>query len=238
LDSEVIVEYAGNISGNKPHIRKYQVDGGVTIDAGEPVLTGDAVADNGGVTIATTIAAVSQLGVALDTATSTDAQPTSGNNVASVSTVINPDAMWRTKFSGGATEDTALTICSAAQAASTDGLTVTGCTDLFTVWCYKGTNVGAGWRRATDAATVVVAFPNDIAALDEFLEVPIYIGSVSQYPQLTTNLTQIDASAAVDNDNANYFAVDFELRDDGDDGKNNSYALLVGVDHAFGPNRV
>jgi hypothetical protein len=64
------MEYAGNISGSKPHVRKYPVDGGVTINAGEPVVTGEAVADNGGVTVATTIAAVGFMGCASADATS------------------------------------------------------------------------------------------------------------------------------------------------------------------------
>jgi hypothetical protein len=231
------MEYYGNISGSQPHKRSYMVDGGVTLDAGEPVVTGEAVADNGGVTVATTIAAVGFMGCALNTAVSTDAQAATGENVQYVETIINPDAIWRAKFSGGATEDTALSVLTSA-AADTAGTTITGATDEFTIWAITGQNVGTGWRRATAAATVVVAFPYDIAANDTWGEVPISVGSRSQYPQLTTNLTQIDASAAVDSDNANFVAVDLELRDASDDGTTNSYALLISVDHAFGPNPV
>lgn len=227
--------YAGNISGSKPHVRKYGVDGGITINAGEPTLTGEAVADNGGVTIATTIAAVSFLGCASADAVSTDAQTgTTANNVQQVAVVVNPDAMWRAKFSGGTAEDTALTLITAT-AASTTGLAIAGLTDEFTVWAYSGANVGAGYRRATAANTLVVAMPYDIAVGDTFLQVPIFIGSRSQYVQLTVNLTQIDASAGVDNDNVNFVAVDLEPRDFTDDGQNNSYALLISVDHAFKP---
>jgi hypothetical protein len=233
------MEYAGNISGNKPHVRKYGVDGGVTINAGEPAVTGESVADNGGVTVATTIAAVGFMGCALADATSTDAQSgTTTNNVQQVSVVINPDAMWRARFSGAATEDTALTLLTST-AAVTAGTTVSGATDEFTIWCYEGANVGERiFRRATAANTVVVAFPQDIASGDTWLQVPLSIGSRSQYPQLTTNLTQVDASAAVDSDNANFISVDFLFRDVTDDGRSNSYALLISVDHAFGPNPV
>lgn len=226
-----------NLGGNKtPFIRKYGVDGGVTLDAGEPVVTGESVADNGGVTVATTIAAVGFMGVAVDTASSTDAQNAAGtNNQGEVTVTINPDAVYRAKFSGGATEDTSLTALTAASAV-TAGTTVTGATDEFTIWAITGANVGAGWRRATAASTVVVAFPRDIAAGDTFAEVPIWIGSRTQFPQLTTNLTQIDASAAVDADNDNFVAVFLELKDGSDNGLTNSYAHIIGADHAFGPN--
>jgi hypothetical protein len=230
------MEYAGNISGSKPHVRKYGVDGGVTINAGEPVCVGDATANYGGMTVASTITAVAFIGCASADATSTDAQATSGNNVKEVSVVINPDAMWRAKFSGAATEDTALTLLTSASA-NAAGDTVTGASDEFFIWCYNGANVGAGYRIADTASSVIVCFPYDIVAGDTWLQVPIGVGTRTQYPQLTTNLTQVDASAVVDADNANFVAVDLILRDVTDDGRNNSFALLVGVDHAFGPSK-
>jgi hypothetical protein len=39
----------------------------------------------------------------------------------------------------------------------------------------------------------------------------------------------------VDADNDNFVAVDMILRDVTDDGQNNSYALLISVNHAFAP---
>lgn len=228
------MHYAGNMSGSQPHYRKYGVDGGVTVNAGEPVVTGEAVADNGGVTVATTIACVSFLGCADADTTSTDAQATGANNQQEVSVLITPDAIWAAKFSGGTAEDTALTLLTQTSASSA-GTTVDGATDEFTLWGYSGANVGAGWRRATAANTVVVAFRDAIAVGDQFGQVPIWIGSRSQYPQLTTNLTQIDASAAVDADNANFIAVDLLLKDQSESGNVNSFALLVATDHAFKP---
>jgi hypothetical protein len=228
------MEYAGNISGNKSHVRKYGVDGGVTINAGEPVCTGDGTADYGGMTVASTITAVSMVGCASADATSTDAQATTGNNVSEVSVVINPDAMWRAKFSGAATEDTALTLLTSASA-NAAGDTITGATDEFIIWCYEGQNVAGGYRIADAASSVIVCFPYDIAAGDTWLQVPIGVGTQTQFPQLTTNLTQVDASAGVDADNDNFVAVDLILRDVTDDGRNNSFALLVSVNHAFAP---
>ena len=51
-------------------------------------------------------------------------------------------------------------------------------------------------------------------------------------PTLTTALTQIDANTA-GTTNKNFVIVEFELKDISDDGRNNSYALMVGYDHAF-----
>jgi hypothetical protein len=232
------MKHAGNISGGKPHYRKYGVDGGITINAGEPVVTGEAVADNGGVTVATTIAAVGFMGCAEADATSTDAQATSGSNVQEVSCCINPDAIWRCKLSGDAAEDVDLLLLTSAAAVSA-GTTVTGLVDENICWCYEGNNVGAGFRKATDTDTVVVAFPNAIAAGDTWCYAPLGVGTRTQYPQLTTNLTQIDIDdGTVDSDNANFIAIDFELGDVSNEGRSNSYALLVSVDHAFGPNPV
>ena len=230
------MKHAGNISGNKPHYKKYGVDGGVTINDGEPVCVGDATADHGGMTVATTATALSVVGIAEADATSTDAQASSGNNVEQVSCCINPDAMWRCKLSGDAAEDVDLLFASAAQAASAAGTAITSLVDENTAWCYSGNNVGAGYRYATGTGAVTVAFPNAIAALDLFLYVPIGIGTLTQFPQLTTNLTQIDIDdGTVDSDNDNFVAVDFELGDISNEGRSNSYALIIAVDHAFGP---
>jgi len=226
--------YAGNISGNKTHVRKYQVDGGITIDGGEPVITGTDVADNGGATTASTTAAAAMLGFATDTATSTDAQTgTTTDNVNSVSVVVSPDALWKAKLSNDASDDTALVVCSAAQAANAAGTTVTGCTDEATVWAYSGANVGAGYRRATDTATVVVAFPNDIAANDEFLETLVYLGYGTQMATLNTSLTQVAARTAVAT--TDYGVFDLILNDEANEGTTNSYALLFAGDHAYKP---
>jgi len=225
--------YAGNISGNKSHARKYQVDGGITIDSGEPVITGTDVAANGGATTASTTTAAAMLGFAIDTATSTDAQATTGSNVQSVSTIATPDALWKARLNNGATSGTALAVVSAAQAASAGGTVITGATDEATIWAYSGANVGTGWRRATAAATVVVAFPNAIAAGDEFLETLVHIGVGTQMATLTTDLTEVVAGQAVAT--TDYGVFDLLLRDQADDGLNNSYALLFAGDHAFKP---
>jgi hypothetical protein len=237
------MEYAGNISGNKPHVRKYNVDGGATCLAGVAIQSQEAVADTGGCIPQTVEVCVGCLGVALADAVSTDAQTgTTVNNVQQVSTIINPDAMWRTKFSAGAGEDVAQALLTAAADDATGLTGVTGLVDENFAWGYTGANAGlgtAGMRQATGLSTLVVAMPYDIAAGDTFLYSNIGIGTWSQYPQFTTNLTQINLQAGVvDNDNANFVAVDLILRDASEEGRTNSYALLVSVDHAFGPSKI
>ena len=226
-----MAEYYGNISGNKTNVRKYAVDGGITIDAGEPVISGVDVAANGGATTASTTAAAAMLGFAIDSATSTDAQTgTATDNVNSVTTIVNPDALWRALLSNDASDSTALVVCSAAQAANAAGTTVTGATDEATIWGYTGANSGKV-RRATDAATTVVAFPHDIAALDTFLETLVAPGYGSQMATLNTSLTQVAARTAVAT--TDYGVFELLLRDSANDGTTNSFAILFAGDHAF-----
>jgi hypothetical protein len=173
------------------------------------------------------------MGLSLDTATSTDAQATTGDNAGFISLCINPDAVYRAKLCQGATEDTALTLATATSA-STDGLLIPTVVDENTVWGYSGANAGQV-RQASTTTAVVQAFPYDVAIGDEFLYCqPLDSDAVGEFPQLTTLLTQVDASAASDTDNDNFHVVELLLRDNSDDGRNNSYALITPVSHAFG----
>lgn len=229
--------YAGNMSGNKPYAKKYNVDGGVTCLAGVAIQSQADIADQGGVIPHTVEVCVGCLGVASADAVSTDAQTgTTVNNVQQVSTIINPDAMWRTKFSAGAGEDVAQALLT--NAADATGLVITGGTDENFVWGYTGANAGlglAGARMLTGAAAVTVAMPYDIAAGDTFLYSNIGIATRTQTPQFTTNLTQINLQAGVvDNNNANFIAVDMILRDASEEGRTNSFAILIALDHALG----
>lgn len=234
--------YAGNISGNKPNAKKYNVNGGAECIAGAAIQTNHAADNTSGCIPQTNVVCVGCLGVAMANAVSIAAQNGADDNMQQVATIINPDAIWRTKMSGDAVEDTALLFCSAAQAADGTGLVITGAIDENLVWGYEGDNAGRGMlgaRQASGAAALTTAMRYDIAALDTFLYTPINVGTWSQYPQMTAGLTQIDIDdGTIDNDNANFIAVDFILRDVSDDGRNNSYALLVAVDHAFGPSKI
>ncbi len=79
-----------------------------------------------------------------------------------------------------------------------------------------------------------MAFPNDIAAGDTFLQaLGSFIGSNDEAPTLSDAFTQVDATTTGAT-NSNFIVVDLELRDSADDGQNNSFTLLVASDHAFG----
>jgi hypothetical protein len=236
------MEAAFTIGGGGLHLRKYRTDdgaSGIPLAAGIPIVSDEASTASQGVLMGTTTAAVSMLGLSLDAPdASTAAQVASGAgylndgiNATYVTTVINPDLVMRAKLNEGATEDTALVVCSAAQVANAAGTTITSAPDNSTVWGYSGAN--AGQVRFTSAAnTLVVAMPYDIAALDEFLFAELGIGWIAG-PTLTTLLTQVDANTAGTAQD-NFFVVDFELRDNTEDGKNNSFVLMVACDHAFG----
>jgi len=226
------MEFAYTIGGGAPHVKKYIVDSAAAIIAGVPLQSDAETADNDGVIAATTTACVGCLGVSLDAATTTAAQVASGDNAAYISTIINPDAVFRAKLSGSATEDTAITLIT-QDIASTTGLGPgSTCTDEFMVWGYEGANEGI-YRRTTAADTVVIAFPYNIAVGDTFLETSTVIAEATQWPTLSTLLTQVNAAAAVAATNDNFTVVEQQLRGISEDGRTNSFTFLIPAAHAF-----
>jgi hypothetical protein len=220
-------------------MKKYRMDTGTSIIGGVPVIANSVNADDDGVAVCTTTAALGLIGYSTDAAASTSAQVGAGggdlgdgDNAGYVSLIINPDAVMRVKFTEGATEDVALTLITQATANSAGTTVGPTTTDEFTVWGYEGANAGYA-RRCTAANTVVNAFPFAIAAGDTFLEAGFNIGAQDHFPQLSTLLTQYDANAAADTDNDNFCVVEAQLNDNSNDGQNNSYAFLVAASHAF-----
>jgi len=237
------MEVAYTIGGGGLHIKKYRTDNdGGDFIAGIPVMSDETTAASQGVRQATTTTATPFMGITLDAiADSTAAQVAlgggalgNGDNATHVSLVINPDAVFRARLNDGATEDTALAI-SVVAAQDTAGLDISSTpavADNATVWGYN-TNANNGIVRQTSAAdTVVVAFPRDIEASDELLFTEHCPGWTEASPTLTTLLTQVDANTA-GTTTKNFVIVEFELKDITDDGRNNSYMLMVGYDHAF-----
>jgi len=232
------MEVSGFFSGGAPVIKKYQI-GEAMPDSGVPVII--AAAGTAGLALPTTAAAADLVGITIDAkATLVTAQQTDNSDPERVvSVVTNPDILIRAKLSGGATEDTAL-LQGTVDTASTTGLDVNTEIDYTnfdegSIFCFSGANtdilrrIGVG--DATDA-TVVVAFPIDIAVGDVFLHVPYAPGS-DQFVQLTTLFTQLDASATVDTNNNNFRVIELDMRDSSDDGRNNSFALITPFDHLF-----
>lgn len=235
------MQYAYSLGGvNTPLIMKFQVNATLAT-ANIPVLAPGA--GNAGVQISTTTSLANVVGVTLDTATYVTAQQTDGTSAErEVSVIISPDAVWRAKMSGGATENTALTQHTVSTA-STDGLAITTGTawdsatyDEGVTWGYTGANAGAK-RKITSvsstAGTVTVAFDQDTAVGDIFLRAPYWpLDNGSKTVQLSTLLTQADASIAVGTGGA-CRVIDLELRDASDSGTTNSFVLFIFDDHAL-----
>jgi len=234
------MEYAYSLTGNSvPIYRKYQI--AATAIAGIPLLI--PAAGGAGLATSTTTSAANMVGVTLDGATYVTAQQTDGTSAErEVTVIVNPDAVWEMKLSGGATENTALTL-QEVTTASTTGLVITTAAEWSSptfdegiVWGYDGANAGA-FRKVTSvsstAGTVTVAFDQDTAVGDNFLRAP-YWPVQSTNIQLTTLLTQADASIAVGT-GAEFKPVELRLRDASDQGQTNSYVLAVAGDHVWGP---
>lgn len=230
------MEYAGSLSGHSPVSRVFQI-GEAMANAGVPVLVGGA--GNAGLSLASTTAASDLVGITENKqATLVTAQQTDNSDPErTISVITNSDAIYRARLSGGATSGTDLTTHTVTTA-STDGLVVTASASAFdspeldegTIHCISGANVGIS-RKITStsgsAATVTVAFPNDINVGDTFIAVP-YAEGEDQFVQLTSDLTQIDASVAVDTNNNNFRVYGLELN-----GVSDSFLLVIPFDHIF-----
>ena len=118
---------------------------------------------------------------------------------------INPDAVYEALMSGGAAEGTVLQTVTNSTA-SAGGTTVTAADtmensmDDGTCWGLSGNNVGLSRKVTTFTANtswvVTVPFPRAVAVNDTYTAVP-YLPAVTITLQLSTLLTQADASIAV-----------------------------------------
>lgn len=200
----------GLLSGNAPTILKYQA-GASMANPFIPVV----VAGSGGYGLqkATTIAAVSAMGVTQDTATVSNTQASDGADTErQISVVINPNAIYRARLCGGATDGTAC-VEGTEVTGSTNGLLVDTGVDYNSpsldecgLFCSYGANVGL-FRKVTSIsssnAVNIVAWPRDIAVGDKFIAIPASFMD-KQFVQLTTLLYEVDHTVAVDTDNANF----------------------------------
>jgi hypothetical protein len=221
------------LSGAAPVIKKFQF--GVTLTAAGIPFTIPA-ANTAGVVIGTTTGATDLANSNYVTAQQTDG--TSAQRV--VSLVVNPDACWSFKMCQGATENTALTLrtvttASAGGTAVTTAESWTGTEyDEGYVWCYTGANAGQA-RKITStsatAGTVTVPFDYPIAVGDTFIRIP-WTPMQGATIQLTTALTQADASIAVAT-GAPLRTIELILRDGTDNGVSNSYVVAISNSHAL-----
>ncbi len=233
------MEYAYQLSGaSAPLMKKFQI-GATVSNANIPLLM--PAAGGAGLALSTTTSAADMVGVCLDTATYVTAQQTDGTSAErTVSVIINPDAVWRIRLSGGATKDTALTL-QEITTASTTGLVITTAAewssptfDEGTVWGYDNANAEAVRKIisvTSTAGTVANAFDNDTAVGDNFLRVP-FAPMQGNDIQLTTDLTQADASIAVGT-GAEFKPVELLLRGIAEEGRTNSYVFAMSDDHTL-----
>lgn len=232
------MDYVTSLQGNTTPLKKLYQIGEAMANVGVPVLVGGS--NNEGIALAGTAAAVDLMGVTVDAqATLVTAQQSDNSDPRrEVTVIVDPSAIYKAKLTQGSAEDTALTLFDVTTASS-DGLVVTTgdewsspTYDEGTLWGYDGANVGIV-RKITSvsstAATMIVALPNDTVVGDNFMRAPFNPGE-AQFVQLSTLLTQIDASVAVDTDNNNFRVLEILARDQTRDGRNNSFALIVGYD--------
>lgn len=236
------MNFAYRLSGGSPTRRSYQVASGASaLRAGVGYLI--PAANGAGLAPSTTTSWADAVGVALTAGpTYVTAQQTDGTSAErTIEVIVDPDAVWKIKMSGGATEDTALAL-QTVTSASTDGLAVTTGAewsnptfDEGVVWGYDGANAGQ-FRKITSVSstvgTVTVAFDQDTAVGDNFLRAP-YWPIQGLTIQLTTNLTEADASIAVGT-GAQLKTIELLLKDITDSGRTNSYVFALATDHVFG----
>jgi hypothetical protein len=232
------MDFAYNLGSNStPIIRKYQV--GETFGfAGVIACVGGAGAY--GIKKATTTAAANALGMVLEAVTTVTAQQTDNSDpTRRISVIINPDAVFKARYCGSATDGTAITDY-AETAGDTAGLTVTAAglvsADEGSIVCSSGANPGVLRKNITGgsgSAVAGVAFPADIAIGDRFFTLPQSGGIDAQTVTFTTNLTEINQSVAVATNTAAFQVLEFQLPAINGDLLTQTYALLCATDHLF-----
>ena len=235
------MEFTYDLSGGSTAIvKKYQV-AATNTTIGRPYLK---AADGGvGIVLGTTTGSADYIGVNIDAAgTYAAAQNSDGSENAKITSIIvNPLAVYRARLSGAAADGTALT-AHTVTTATTDGLTITHSDydaqtitmDEGTIWGYTGANSGIVRKItgvSTTSTTVILAFPRDDAVGDQYLHAPVS-PTRSITAQLTTNCTEIDASAAITG--CTIVVVEMICNDKSGNGTTESYALIQFADSLFG----
>ena len=245
-----MARYAQSMYGGAAFIRKFKLGSSTVFQTltGVPALV--AQTGTGGVVGATTGGGTDCLGCSLDTGTYTTTQ--SASMVEGViSVAINPDAVWAFRMSGTAAEGGSL-LLTTNSAASSGGTAITitagdAAPNSPTMldgmaYCVSGNNVGQSRRVTTVTATVatlLVPFPNAIAAGDTFLILPFFVGSLGTLGgsnlTLTTNLTEANAITASTTSAFNARHVEIIVDTQGLP-RANSYLLTIPLDHIYALN--
>lgn len=234
-----MAELAYTLGGGAPIMKRYQI-GVSNTNVGVPYTI--PAAGTAGVVIGTTTGATDLVGFSVEAPGSylTAQQSDNSDPARYVRLVINPDAVFRCLMSGGATENTALAL-QTVTTASSSGLAVTTAAEWSSpeydeghTWGYDGANAKIARKitsTSSTAATLTVALPNDTVVGDNFLRCP-YTPMQTVTVQLTTNLTQADASIAVGT-GAPFRVVELILNDASQEGRTNSFVLFASNSHAL-----
>jgi len=236
------MDYMGRLGGGTPTKMAFQI--GVSITRiGIPFMQN--ASNVAGIVIGTTTNTDNMVGCNLDTATYQTAQQTDGTSPErKVNLIVNPDAIWKARLSGGAASGTALTL-QAITSAQTNGLTVTVAagvdftspeTDEGVVWGYDGVNAGRQRKIASTAATVItvtVAFDGNGAIGDNYITAPATLLSTNTLT-LTTELTEVRADVAVAANTCAIRVLAIEAKSLADDGRTKSFLRLMSGNHALG----
>lgn len=234
------MQVSGLLGSNQtPLVKRYQV-GETFAVAGVPAVV--AGAGHYGVRKATTTAAANCMGITLDAVTTNTTQPTDNSDPRRlISIVVNPDAILKARLCGGATAGTALSTQTENTGDST-GLIATSGTDFSNfdeggVFWYTGANAGPNSFRKIitgDATNADVGVPwaNDPAVGEKFVVLPFNTFGL-QYVQLTSDLSEVDCSVAVDTDNANFIPMELQGLGVPRDALTDSYVLMTIADHLY-----
>ena len=227
------------LSGTAPRIMKFQIAADTI--ANIPLLV--PAADGAGLAQPTITSAANMVGVTLDAGTFLTAQQADNvDPAATVSVIVNPDAIYEAALSGDGTEGTALATRSVSTLSATGLVITTGDdwvtpqTDEGTIWGFDADNQGIS-RKITStgvtAATVTVAFPKDTVVGDLFSWANFHpMQSVSV--TLTGNFAAIRAQGvAVSVVAAEFVPILLRDKDLGGNGLTTSSALLMSQDHAL-----
>jgi hypothetical protein len=222
------MQYAGNLSGSSPVIKKYKASAAMI--AGIVVLRSASNA-SGQMSTSTTTSFADSLGLLLDNGLASGASvsysTTQGADEAVWGVIVNPDQILRTQMVTGAT-GTSITADTVATAVS-NGLTVVGGTSVASpdmdegiLWWVSGANVGQS-RKVTSTssvtATVIVPFKYASVVGDTYCYAGINIGLTGF--TTTTDLTKARTDIAVST-GGSATCIDLELNGTGD-----SYAHFV-----------
>lgn len=230
------------LSGGAGKIVKYKLNATVSVPG---TIMMDTAAAAAGLALSTTTSAADAVGQALDTGTYATTVHTGPSAEGVVSVLVNPDAVYKWRICGAATDGTQALIVtnSAVDTACVTVTITTGETagtnyDEATIACISGANLGQVRKVTSVTATTFVStveWAHHLAVGDQFIFVPWTPADVAgNNLQQTTLLKEADQSIAVGTGAAvRIFDLDFDFSSV-TNARRNSYVLGLLDDHIYG----